>query len=416
MPDQIRHDELGIKITAMQTAVHKTPQPANGFKAHLFPILFLTAIFFLNFLSRIILAPLLPTVELDLGISHSEAGSLFLLISVGYFAALLASGFISARLLHRRTIVLSAASLGLALYLTAFSHGLLGMRAGLILLGMAAGLYLPSGIASITHLVDARHWGKALAIHEVAPNLAFVAAPLFAEFMLEWISWRNILIVLGTLTIVASISFSRFGRGGDFPGSAPGFGACKTLFKLPDFWIMTVLFMMGIASTLGIYTMLPLFLVTEHGMDRSVANELIGLSRVLSIAMALLAGIVNDRFGPKRTLMGVLLSTGAMTILIGLAPGFWVILLVFLQPLMAVSFFPPAFALLSAVGPPDVRNVSVSLAVPTGFMVGGGIMPFFIGYMGDKGNFAGGIVIMGGLILAGALLAAFLKSDHENAG
>ena len=176
--------------------------------------------------------------------------------------------------------MISAATLGVALYLTAFSHGLFGMRSGMILVGMAAGLYLPSGIASITHLVDARHWGKALAIHEVAPNLAFVAAPLLAEFMLGWISWRSVLIVLGSLTIVASIAFSKFGQGGDFPGSAPGFGACKTLFKLPAFWIMTVLFMMGISSTMGIYTMLPLFLVTEHGMDRSLANELIGLSRV----------------------------------------------------------------------------------------------------------------------------------------
>ncbi len=338
------------------------------------------------------------------------------MISVGYFAALLASGFVSARLLHRRTIVLSSVALGLALYLVAFSHGLFGMRAGLILVGMAAGLYLPSGIASITHLVDPRHWGKALAIHEVAPNLAFVAAPLLAEFMLGWISWRTVLVVLGSLTIASSITFSRFGRGGDFPGSAPGFGACKTLFRLPAFWIMTVLFMLGISSTIGIYTMLPLFLVSEHGMDRSLANELIGLSRLLSIAMALLAGVVNDRLGPKRTLMVVLFLTGTMTILLGLLPGFWLVLLVFVQPLMAVSFFPPAFALLSSVGPPEVRNISVSLAVPMGFMVGGGVMPLFIGLMGDRGSFSGGIAILGGLILAGVLLSAFLKPNQEDRG
>jgi MFS transporter, NNP family, nitrate/nitrite transporter len=400
----------------MQQDVSEKPQRANGLKAQLFLILFPTSIFFLNFLSRIILAPLLPTVELDLGISHGAAGSLFLLISVGYFAALLASGFVSARFLHRRTIVLSTVSLGVALYLTAFSHGLFGMRIGMILLGMAAGLYLPSGIASITHLVDVRHWGKALAIHEMAPNLAFVAAPLLAEFMLGWISWRNVLIVLGSLAVAASIAFSRFGQGGDFPGRAPGFGACRTLFKLPAFWIMTVLFMLGISSTLGIYTMLPLFLVTTHGMDHSLANELIGLSRVLSIVMVLLAGVVNDRLGPKRTLMAVLLLSGTMTILLGLATKSWVVLIVFLQPLMAVSFFPPAFALLSAVGPPDVRNVSVSLAVPAGFMVGGGVVPLFIGFMGDRGRFPGGIVIAGGLILAGAFLAAFLKPHQENGG
>ena len=211
----------------MKPNVPKHQQHANGFKTYLFPILFLASIFFINFLSRIILAPMLPTIEQDLGISHGAAGSLFLLISVGYFAALLASGFVSARVLHRRTIVLSSAALGLALYFTAFSRGLFGMRASLILVGIAAGLYLPSGIASITHLVDARHWGKALSIHEVAPNLAFVAAPLLAEFMLGWISWRSVLIVLGSLTLILSVAFSKFGRGGDFPATRPVSGLAR---------------------------------------------------------------------------------------------------------------------------------------------------------------------------------------------
>ncbi|WP_340147893.1 MFS transporter, partial [Desulfosarcina cetonica] len=85
---------------------------AGSIPEHLGPILFLTSLFFINFLSRIILAPLLPTIEKDLSIGHGEAGSLFLLISVGYFISLIASGHVSARLLHRRTIVLSALSLG----------------------------------------------------------------------------------------------------------------------------------------------------------------------------------------------------------------------------------------------------------------------------------------------------------------
>ena len=400
----------------MQQDVSEKPQLANGLKAQLFLILFPTSIFFLNFLSRIILAPLLPTVELDLGISHGAAGSLFLLISVGYFAALLASGFVSARFLHRRTIVLSTVSLGGALYLTAFSHGLFGMRIGMILLGMAAGLYLPSGIASITHMVDVRHWGKALAIHEMAPNLAFVAAPLLAEFMLGWISWRNVLIVLGSLAVAASIAFSRFGQGGDFPGRAPGFGACRTLFKLPAFWIMTVLFMLGISSTLGIYTMLPLFLVTTHGMDHSLANELIGLSRVLSIAMVLLAGVVNDRLGPKRTLMAVLLLSGTMTILLGLVtnPGWFSLFSCSLSWQLASSRPLLRFCL------PSVHPMCAMLAFhwpcQRGLWSVGGVVPLFIGFMGDRGRFPGGIVIAGGLILAGAFLAAFLKSHQENGG
>jgi len=140
------------------------------------PLLLLALIFFLNFKARIILAPLMPTVEKDLSIGHGEAGSLFLLISVGFFPVLLGSGYFSSRLTHRKTIILSATALGIALLGVSFSNSLWGIRLGLIFLGMAAGLYLPSGIATLTSMVASRHWGKALVIHELAPNLSFVVA------------------------------------------------------------------------------------------------------------------------------------------------------------------------------------------------------------------------------------------------
>ncbi len=59
------------------------------------PVLFCTAIFYLNFAARVILAPLLPVVETELGIGHGSAGSLFFFIQVGYGVGLMASGLVS---------------------------------------------------------------------------------------------------------------------------------------------------------------------------------------------------------------------------------------------------------------------------------------------------------------------------------
>ena len=112
----------------------------SSFLSQMGPLLFLVGIFFLNFLSRIILSPLMPTVEEDLKIGHDEAGVLFLLISLGYCLGLLASGFVSSRFQHRRTILLSSIAVGGALMVVSISHNLWGIRFGLILLGMAAGL------------------------------------------------------------------------------------------------------------------------------------------------------------------------------------------------------------------------------------------------------------------------------------
>jgi NNP family nitrate/nitrite transporter-like MFS transporter len=83
--------------------------------------------------------------------------------------------------------------------------------------------------------------------------------------------------------------------------------------------------------------------------------------------------------------------------------------MIFLQPVIAVCFFPPGFAVLSAIGPPALRNVAVSLTVPVAFIVGGGAIPAWIGFMGDTASFASGIACVGGLIMMGALLSLYLK-------
>src|SRR4030042_1927653 len=134
----------------------------------------------------------MPTIEMELKIGHEEAGSLFFLISLGYCIMLLGSGFVSSRLTHRRTIVLSSMAVGGALLMVGLSSHPWGIRFGLLLLGMAAGLYIPSGMATITGLVSSRDWGKAIGIHELAPNLSFIVAPLIAETLLRVYSWQGV--------------------------------------------------------------------------------------------------------------------------------------------------------------------------------------------------------------------------------
>ena len=354
----------------------------------------------------------MPRVKADLALSHAEAGSLFLLISLGYFTTLLASGFISSRLTHRKTIMLSGISMGVALFITAFSTSLWGMRLGLIAMGMAAGPYMPSGLATLTTLFDYRHWGKALALHELAPNLSFVLAPLVAEVLLYWFSWRNVFMALGFAAFMLAAVFARLGRGGDFRGDPFKYSALRMIFSNPAFWIMVVLFSLGISSTLGIYTMLPLYLVTDHGMDRNWANTLIALSRVAGVGMALAGGWATDRFGPQRVLRIVFVLAGMLTMFIGLAPRTWVAAAVFLQPVMAVCFFPAGLAALSRVSSAGERNLTVSLTIPMAFLIGGGAIPALIGFIGDVHSFGWGIALVGGLIMTGTVFSGFIKLKY----
>jgi NNP family nitrate/nitrite transporter-like MFS transporter len=381
----------------------------ESFLPQLSPLLFLASIFLLNFTSRIIFAPLMPTIEKDISITHSQAGGLFFVISCGYFPSVLGSGFISSKLTHRKTIILSAITLGIALVLVSLSIGVWSTAIVLLLVGMAAGFYLPSGIATLTSLIHSKHWGKAIAIHELAPNLGFVLAPIVAEILLNLFSWRGISALFGIISMAMGAGFTRFGRGGEFPGEVPGSGSFRALFGQPAFWIMTILFALGIAGTFGIFTMLPLYLVSERSLERSWANTLIALSRISCIGMSFLAGWATDRLGPKKTLVCVFFLTGLATVLLGVLPYPWVVIPLFAQPMLAACFFPAGFAALSYIGTAKIRSLAVSLAVPLGFVFGGGAIPIGIGLMGDMGAFGLGVSMVGGLIVLGTLFSHHLK-------
>jgi NNP family nitrate/nitrite transporter-like MFS transporter len=394
----------------------RTDEEAASFRSQLSPVFFLAAIFLINFTSRIILSPLLPTIERELAISHSQAGFFFFLSSGGYLVGLLLSGLFASRSTHRLAIIVSIAGVGIAMLTVALATSLWLMRCGLFGVGFAAGLYLPSAIATITSLVDKRHWGKAISVHELAPNVAFFVSPFIAELFLRWASWRAALGFLGALSIAASAIFSGFGRGGGFPGESPFSVAFCALVRAPAFWLMVVLFGLGVSSTIGVYAMLPLYLVAERHVEPSWANTIVALSRSYGPILGLLGGWASDKLGAKQTIVISLVFTGAATLLLGPLSDHWLSGAVLFQPLVAVWFFPAAFAAIAMITPPNARNLAVAFSVPFGFLIGGGAIPTFIGAMGDAGSFATGFILTGALIASGGVLGLFLKLPATSDG
>jgi NNP family nitrate/nitrite transporter-like MFS transporter len=311
-------------------------------KSQLFLLGLLTGIFLINFLSRIVLAPLMPEIEKDLGLGHTGAGGLFMVIAFGYSTGLIGSGFVSSRITHRRTIALTAITCSMAFLLIAFSHTLWTIWLGLFFVGVATGIYLPSGMSTIHRFDPLRPLGKG---HRHPTNCPFadpsLGAPLLVEALLILCSWQAIIALIGVRLADPGIPIPRLGPGGNFTGEAPTLRQHPNTVGRPSFWIMAILFWLAIAASMGIYSMMPLSLVAERGLDRPLANTLIGLSRVPVIAMALLSGWITDRIGPKPTIVAVTLINGLSAILLGLLPGRWVILMVFLQPMATACFFAP---------------------------------------------------------------------------
>lgn len=398
----------------METGVIDCPMPVP-FREKIGITLFLAWLFYLGFVTRIIFAPLMPAIERDLGIGHSEAGTLFLMMSIGFLLAPFCSGVISSKINHRGNLTISAWFVGFCLIPFAFVDAFWVLRVLPVIIGLSAGVHLPSAIATITAEIQKKDWGKALSVHQAAPPLAFVTAPLIASLLLNWISWRFVLIAWAALALFSAVVFSFRGTGGDFPGQLPNSMNIRELFSKFSFWIMVLLFAMAMGGNAGIYAMLSLFLVNEHGMDLTSANTILGLSQLPSFVMVFIAGWITDRVGQKTAMMVTLLIAGGATILISILKGGWLVTLIFIQPAMLSSFFPAAFGAISRIAPPSLRSVTSAIGPPISFLIGGGILPALIGYMGEHYTFSAGIMIAGVFMLMGPVLIFFLRmGQYDN--
>lgn len=374
------------------------------------PLLFITLLFYLNFVARILLSPLAPIMEVELGYSHAGTGSLFLITSLGYFFGLFVSGMISSRWTFTQTIQLSVSGFGLCLIGIAFSCNYWQIGVLITVLGFMAGLYLPAGMAKLTELIPSAHWGVGLAVHELGPNFALFLVPLQVEILLHFIDWQQVLMFQGLLTlgIVAAHCFYD-GQGGS-RGVAPKLSTFQDFFRQKNFWRLVLLFGLGVGSTLGIYSMLPVYFI-DQGIERGLGNSMLSASRMLSIPVVLIGGWLTDRIGVRRSLMIILITGGVLTALIGVLQGYWLFVPVFLQPLFAVCFFPPVFKTLALSVPAELRNQAVAYTVPFGFLLGAGVTPLVLGLLGDAGLFQLAFIAMGCLMAAGSLMTKELAEQ-----
>ncbi|WP_051617215.1 MFS transporter [Desulfonatronovibrio hydrogenovorans] len=377
-------------------------------------ILTLTGIFFLNFITRIILAPFLIYIREDFDLTKAQAGELFLVLSLGYSIGLLGSTLVSSRMEHHKVVMISALGIGGALCLAGLSPSGLWLRVSLLVAGLFGGLYFPSGFAMLTSMVSPAHWGKAIAIHEIAPNLSFVAAPLVAEvFIRTGLGWRWMLVSVAVYAVVVCILFVRYCGSGREKSQAPNPGAYQEIITRPSFWVLLLFFILAVGSTQGVFAQTPLYLVSTHDYDHGRVNYLLSISRISGIFLVFWAGVMVDRLGIRRSLFIFMGLTGLSTALLGVFSGGWLIVAILIQPTMACCYFPAGFAALSRVFSRKERPIAISLIVPTAVLAGGGLIPTILGYFGDRDMFGAGFVLLGGVITISAWAVGFL-SDKEN--
>jgi NNP family nitrate/nitrite transporter-like MFS transporter len=373
----------------------------------LFLLLF-WSLWFLNFSTRTVLSPLLPIFESELHISHALAGSIFLFLAVGYTSSLLASNWFTPRIGFKKSIAAGFLVLTGGLVALVFTRTYWGLGAVAFVLGFGAGLYLPSALPLLTSTIHPDKWGKAIAFHETAATSSILVIPLLAAAALRFLHWKWLVAVLSGLCLAATIVF--LARSPDLRPKEEEKTPFSRVLRRRSFWIMAILWSFAAAGGLGLYNLMPLFLVNERGLPIDLANSIFGLSRIGGLVVTFLAGFLIDRFGVKRVLLISLLASGFSITGIALAESFplLVTMLVF-QATSIPVFFPAGLVAVSKLTGFGDRSAFAGATVAVGVVFGMGIAPTLLGTAADLWSFQSGMLVQGLLTMGVCFLLKSLR-------
>jgi NNP family nitrate/nitrite transporter-like MFS transporter len=183
-----------------------------------------------------------------------------------------------------------------------------------------------------------------------------------------------------------------------------------TILLRKDFWLMNIIWTITVMATYGIYSITPLFLVTERGLPLALANTIFGVSRIGGLFATILIGFVLDRYSVRKILFLILLITGLSTIGVALAQVFWLLVgMLVIQATVSVAFFPSAITAISKITRLEERSTFMGITVAIASIWGVGIAPVGLGAVADAWNFQIGILVLGVLSTASCMLMRGLK-------
>ena len=376
----------------------------------IFLLLLFWSLWYINFSSRTIISPLLPIIEDEFAISHAVAGSIFSFLSLGYTITLLLSGAISHRIGYKRSIMMGFLILTVSLFSLRFATTYALLAAAAIFIGLGSGIYFPSALPLITTVFGRDNWGKVLGFHETAASFSILSIPLLTAIGLRFFEWRNLFFILSAACLLVGVFFHVFCPR-THPQREKGVSFLH-VFRRRDFWIIAMLWIFAASNGLGLYNIIPLFLVKENGMELEAANTIFGLSRIGGFFVTILSGFLVDRFGAKTILYLVLLATGLSTMSLALAQTTPILIAMLVaQASIYPAFFPVALVAISKLTDFDERSIFTGTSIAVGVVFGLGFTPFILGAVADLWNFKIGIFSLGLLTILSSISLKGIKED-----
>jgi len=340
----------------------------------------------------LLLAPLLPFVRAEYGVSYTEIGFAFAAFNVVSAILQTPAGFLVDRLGARIPLVG-----GLLLGSCAFAvAGLIDsfwvMVAMFAVAGIGNAVYHPADYALLSHAVPAARVGQAYSIHTFAGMLGSAVAPASLLVMQTLWGWRGAFIGASVLGFaVATVLFAIRDtdatpvqpQRADRKGSAQGW----RLLMSPAILLNLGFFVLLAVMSGGVYNYSVVALGALHGTSVTAANAALTAFLLLSTVGVLTGGLLVTRTGRHGTVAA--LSLAGIALSTALVAQFDLGQLLLIAAMCAGGFLfgimMPSRDMIVREATPGGSFGKVFGFVTTGFNIGGIVSPLIFGAVMDHG-------------------------------
>lgn len=281
----------------------------------------------------------LPSMEVDLGLSHTKAGFVITMMAMVRMGSTLIAGTLAPRYGSRFIIGVGTTAAGGAMILLSFAqtYPLALLAAGLM--GMGSGVALTPMMGLLSRWFRSGDRGLAAGLAATGGSFAFI----FAGVVVPWLvgrnadeGWRHSWFVFGCLAIsiglISMVFLRERPKAGNEPGRGEGQPAGRdsrqrrgawpvAAYKNPMIWLITFLAFTSGWSQNIFTSFFGVYLSQENGISLTTAGQLVVLIGVLSVTSGVLWGRMSDRVSRGQAFLYSFMMQGVAFILMATLPG-----------------------------------------------------------------------------------------------
>ena len=362
---------------------------------HLRVVGVISAAHFVSHYYILLLAPLLPFVRAEYGVSYTEIGLALAAFNIVSAALQTPAGFLVDWLGARVLLIVGLAVGASAFVIAGLVDSFWVMVAMFALAGVGNTVYHPADYALLSHHVPPDRIGQAFSVHTFAGMLGSAVAPASLLMMQSLWGWRGAFIGAGILgfAVAAILLAVHDNTAAPAPATPPradsdtGAVGWRLLLSAPILLNLVFFMLLAIISG-GIYNYSVVALGVMYGTPVATANIALSGNLLLTAIGVLIGGLLVAR--TTRHAVVATLGLAALGLIMALIANIDLGALLLIVAMSVAGFFsgvimPSRDMIVRAITPPGSFG-KVFGFVTTGFNIGGIVSPLIFGAIMDHGS------------------------------